>query len=58
MARKKVRTQFLLLKKKSHGKAKNKNFILTFSKKKNSKGKEKGKNAILTFGKNQMLIKR
>ena len=33
MVRKKVRTQILLFKKKSHGKAKGKNSILTFQKK-------------------------
>ena len=33
MVRKKVRTQFLLLKKRSHDKAKSKNLILTFHKK-------------------------
>ena len=39
MARQKVRTQFLLLKKKSRGKEKSKNSILTIQKKKNPKRK-------------------
>ena len=50
MVRKKVRTVFLLFKKKnSKGKEKGKNSNLTFPKKMH--GKEKGKNWILTFQK-------
>ena len=48
MVRKKVRARSLHFeKKKSHGKEKSKNSILTFQK--NPKSKEKGKNSILTF---------
>ena len=56
MVRQKVRTPFLLFKK-SHGKEKGKNWILTFQKKK-SNGNEKGKSPILTFEKNHIVIKR
>ena len=48
MVRKKVRTVFLLFKKKSKGKEKGNNSNLTFPK---LHGKEKGKNWILTFKK-------
>ena len=50
MVRKKVRTRFLLFKKKSpKGKEKGKNSILTFQKQ--SRGKKKSKSPILTFEK-------
>ena len=55
MVRQKVRTRFLLFKK-SHGKEKGKNWILTFPKKSN--GNKKGKSPILTFERNNIVIKR